>query len=353
MHHILRGKMKLLTVAVPTYNTEKYLERCLLSLLYDIRILDQLEIIIVNDGSTDKSLAIAQTYEKRFPNTITVINKENGGHGSTINAALRAAKGKYFRILDSDDWVNIIDFPKHFQDLEKYNVDLILTNYTRELVYNGSCEEFKYSNKIGYNKIYNLHDFNQKLLEDYYFFLATSVYKTETLRKSDFLLDEKTFYVDMELVVFSIKETFSFVYLDYNIYRYFIGRDGQSISVASMVKNRRDHEKVLNRLIDFFVSTKLPKNKHEYVAKIIILMINTHYMIYCGSKALNDQMLNEIICFDKSLRDKCLYLYKGVSKKFPYINYYRSTNFIFTRIMFTTFRAYVNYRLRITERKRA
>ena len=93
--------MKILSIVVPTYNVEKYLERCIDSLVYDEKVLNDLEILIVNDGSKDNSLQIAKKYEKQYPNTIKVIDKENGGHGSTINAGLKVATGKYFRVIDS------------------------------------------------------------------------------------------------------------------------------------------------------------------------------------------------------------------------------------------------------------
>ncbi len=102
--------MRLLSVIIPSYNTEIYLARCLDSLLYHSDILKQLDIIVVNDGSKDHTSEIAQEYQAKFPDTITVINKENGGHGSTINAGIKVAQGKYLKVLDSDDWVNINDF---------------------------------------------------------------------------------------------------------------------------------------------------------------------------------------------------------------------------------------------------
>jgi len=342
--------MKLLTVAVPTYNTEKYLDRCLLSLLHDESVLDQLEIIIINDGSKDNSLSIARRYEKKFPGSIIVIDKTNGGHGSTINAALKIAKGKYFRVIDSDDWVNIIDFPRLIKELDKYDVDIVLTNYTRELVYEGAHVKFIYSDKIQYNKNYDMSDFDYKLFDDDYFFMATSNIKTETLRKSLLMLDEKTFYVDMEYVIFPIKEMSDFVYLNYDIYRYFIGRGDQSISIKSMVKNRKDHEKVLLKLLNFYKYTKMNKNKRDYVKKILVLMLNSHYMIYCGGKAENNLMKKEIKIFDSQLLENYPDLYKAVAKKFPYIDQYRSTKFLFTKSFFSFYKKYVNHQLRIRAR---
>ena len=102
---------KILTVLIPVYNTEKYIKRCLDSLI-DESIIDNIEILIVSDGSKDNSILIAKDYEKKYPNSIKIIEKENGGHGSTINKGLEIATGKYFRVLDSDDWFNTSDFVK-------------------------------------------------------------------------------------------------------------------------------------------------------------------------------------------------------------------------------------------------
>jgi len=335
--------MKLLTVAVPTFNTEKYLERCLQSLVYDDKALESLEIIVVNDGSTDNSLAIAREYEKKYPNTIVIIDKPNGGHGSAINKALGIAKGKYFRVVDSDDWVNIIDFPDHFKDLKKYDVDIVLTNYNRELVYEGASEEFKYGEVIPYGRVFNLSDFDLKLFKDNYFFLATSDFRTEFLRKAGVKLDEKTYYVDMEFVIFPIKEMSTFVYLNYNIYRYYQGRNDQSISAQSMVRNRIDHEKVLRKLLHFYKMTKLSKNKKKYVAKILILMLNSHYMIYCGQKTQEKSMTNEIRAFDLFLNREYGALYDKVAVKFPYIAIYRSSKFMFIHNFYAIYKKYVDH----------
>ena len=100
--------MKVLTILVPVYNTEKYIRRCLDSLLVP-EVLESIEVLVVNDGSKDRSPEIAQEYAEAFPDTVVLVNKENGGHGSTINTGIERANGKYFRVLDSDDWFNTVD----------------------------------------------------------------------------------------------------------------------------------------------------------------------------------------------------------------------------------------------------
>jgi len=144
---------KLLTITIPTYNVENYLGRCLDSLTYDESILDDLDIIVVNDGSKDNSLKVAKEYEKKY-SCIRVIDKENGGHGSTINVGIKLAKGKYFRVIDSDDWVNIDEFKEYINTLKKLDQDIILTDFSREFIYNSKQVISKYK-ALEYNKEYN------------------------------------------------------------------------------------------------------------------------------------------------------------------------------------------------------
>ena len=96
---------KILSITIPSYNVEKYIDKCVQSMLVD-SILDDIEILIVNDGSKDSTPEIAKGYVEKYPQTVRLIDKENGGHGSTINAGIREATGKYFKVVDGDDWLN-------------------------------------------------------------------------------------------------------------------------------------------------------------------------------------------------------------------------------------------------------
>ena len=118
---------KLLTITVPVYNTEEYLPKCLDSLIID-EYMDILEVLIVIDGSPDNSLAIAQEYAQKYPNTFIVINKENGGHSSAINKGLELATGKYFKLLDSDDWFDKDSFKVFIENLQSLDIDLVMAD---------------------------------------------------------------------------------------------------------------------------------------------------------------------------------------------------------------------------------
>lgn len=148
---------KLLTVVIPTYNMEALLPRCIDSLVGCSKYLKELEILVVNDGSKDKSLEIAQDYERRYPNTVFAIDKKNGNYGSTINKGIEISTGKYFRILDSDDFYNTSELSKFLDTLSTLDVDLVLTNYRQD---RGSIRRYFTASKDITNKTHKFSNFD-------------------------------------------------------------------------------------------------------------------------------------------------------------------------------------------------
>lgn len=324
--------MKILTVAVPVYNTEKYIKRCLESVLID-EISDILEVVAVNDGSRDGSLSILNEYKEKYPETLVVIDKENGGHGSAVNAGLKAATGKYFRVLDSDDWVDTASFVRMVKKLENETCDVVITDYSKEFVYNGATEKITWK-ELEPDRTYVFDDTDLSVLCGEYFVMANSVYKTETLRRSGLSLIEKTFYVDMQYNIVPVPEIETFKYYDLDIYRYFIGRPDQSMNLGNFVKNRAHHEKVVKYLLDFYneKAPGLSKKRREYIELIMYYMLNTHYYIYCvypekGSK----EFKREIKAFDKYLKEINPALYARMNN-IGQIRYNRKTGFAFVGI---------------------
>lgn len=316
--------MKILTVIVPVYNTEKYIKRCLDS-LDNKEINDKLEVLVVSDGSKDNAINIAKEYSKRLPDTFKIIEKENGGHGSTINKGLELATGKYFRVLDSDDWVDNVNFVEFVKRLEDQDADLVVTDYSKEFVYEGKSEKIVYKN-LEPNKKYIFDKFDLNILNGEYFVMATSTYKTEVLRKSNLKLMEKTFYVDMQYNVVPIPYVNSFVYFDLDIYRYFIGRLDQSVNTASFVKNHLNHDKVVKYLIDYYSNlTDISDTKKEYIRIILKYILFTHYSIYCIYFKKKRQGYKLVKEFDKYLYNKNKELYDVSNISF--IKIYRNLKF--------------------------
>lgn len=316
--------MKILTVIVPVYNTEKYIKRCLDS-LDNKEINDKLEVLVVSDGSKDNAINIAKEYSKRLPDTFKIIEKENGGHGSTINKGLELATGKYFRVLDSDDWVDNVNFVEFVKRLEDQDADLVVTDYSKEFIYEGKSEKIVYKN-LEPNKKYIFDKFDLNILNGEYFVMATSTYKTEVLRKSNLNLMEKTFYVDMQYNVVPIPYVNSFVYFNLDIYRYFIGRLDQSVNTASFVKNHLNHDKVVKYLIDYYSNlTDISDTKKEYIRIILKYILFTHYSIYCIYFKKKRQGYKLVKEFDKYLYNKNKELYDVSNISF--IKIYRNLKF--------------------------
>lgn len=309
--------MKVLSIIIPVYNTELYLERCLDSLLFNKKIIDCLDIIIVNDGSTDSSLSIAKKYKKQFPDSIKIIDKPNGGHGSTINAGIKVATGKYLKVLDSDDWVDIDNFSTLIEKMSKESSDMIITNVERDFLYDESTVEFIFEENDS-SKIYPISDAAKKINEDNFFFefsMHSISIKTEKLKKvwDDGLL-EKTFYVDQQFVakVFMCAEN----YVEYGlmIYHYFFGRPEQSMG-AGFFKHISDHERVLKWLLSTTNDEKMPDHYKTIVSRQIALMLNTHYNAYYDQSKLSKNKKKEIREFNKYLSKNYKNIFSEISVK--------------------------------------
>lgn len=318
--------MKVLTVLVPVYNTEKYIKRCLDSLLLK-EVADDIEVLVVSDGSKDKSAEIAKGYEAKYPNTVKVIEKENGGHGSTINKGLEHAEGQYFRVLDSDDWFNSIEFIEFVKRLKKETADVVVCNYCKEFVYDSSSQYLEYE-KLEENKVYDFETFDLDILKGEYFVMATSTYRTEILRKSGLRLLEKTFYVDMQFNVVPMTVVKTFAYYNLDIYRYFIGRPDQSMNMDNFVRNQNHHKKMVQWLIEYYTGKKdeLNENQRKYIEMILIYTLNTHYAIYCEYDQNHKRAYEEITAFDAYLKNVNADLYEKLNVM-GYVRYNRQTNF--------------------------
>lgn len=323
--------MKVLTVLVPVYNVEKYIRRCLDTLLQP-DILEDIEVLVVNDGSKDLSAEIVREYEKKYPQTITFVDKENGGHGSTINVGVEKAQGRYFRVIDSDDWVNIRDFVKFVQRLKGETADVVLSDYRKEYTYNSKSEYFVYEG-LADSQEYNLNEVDLELLRGEYFMMATTTYRTEVLRESGLKLIEKTFYVDMQYNVVPIAKVDTFTYYHLDIYRYFIGRKEQSMNMDNFVRNQEHHKRMIKWLIEYYtqISPQLTPNKREYIEIILTYTLNTHYSIYCEYDTNHQRAYEEIKEFDAYLMKTNRKLYDRLDCM-AYVRYNRKTDFRFVKI---------------------
>ena len=321
--------MKTLSICVPIYNTEAYLRRCLDSVLVP-EALDALELILVNDGSRDSSPAIAREYRERFPDTVVFIDKPNGGHGSTINAALRAATGRYFRVLDSDDWFDTPNFLRYLDALGRCEEDLIVTPYSQEYTATGESVRYDYG-WLEHDRVYGAAE----LIGDrdrLYVTMHASTFRTQLLRESGLELFEHCFYVDMQYIFYPIPRLKNYCFLNWSVYRYFIGRPEQSMDPAVFLRNMPQHEKVLRWMIGYYASFRervLPEVR-DYMAYILYLMFHTHMELVCIRLPDRELAYRSIRELDAWLRETAPDIWEMVGA-YPYMRYSRKLRFLNVR----------------------
>lgn len=322
---------RILSIVIPSYNVSEFLSHGVKTLLHQ-KNANKLDIIIVNDGSKDDTAEIARTlmgiYNDEEHPIIRLVDKENGGHGSTINEGIRVAEGKYLRVLDGDDWVESEQLEKLLDILDKEDSDIVITDYCEDLaVPSILVKRTPYESMIPEQK----YNFDDLCYPGYGFgewgpILATSNFKTEMLKNTNFKLTEKCFYVDMEFNMYSIIRAHSIVYYPLDIYRYFIGRVGQSVSQQSFKRNYLQHEKVLLNILNYVESLEgISEQKRNYIiSKIVIPMVKAHYIIvkdYWGKRKL----FNE---FDQKMK-QYMYVYRNQEITSISVRFHRKTQGFF------------------------
>lgn len=256
----------LLSVVVPAYNVEKYVGRTLYTLL-NHRNAWRTEIIVVDDGSTDGTGAVAERYAERAGGVVRVIHKENGGHGSAINAGLAAARGKYFRVVDGDDWVDSENLEKFIDLLEAEESDVVLTDASHEYADQPDLCRFTDYSMLTPGTRYRFDDL---VYPNYGFsqwgpILPSANYRVEVLRKAGLRLSEHKPYTDMEYNAFAVRLVDTLTYYDIDVYRYFIGRENQTVSSGFTKSKYRDHHDVLMNIIGVASGAGYSAAKRRYV----------------------------------------------------------------------------------------
>ena len=268
---------KLLTVVVPTYNMEKYLQRCLDSLIVAEEQMEQLEVLVINDGSKDRSSEIAHEYEMKFPLTFRVIDKENGNYGSCVNRGLKEATGKYIKVLDADDWFDNQNFNLFIYMLKTVDSDIVLTNFSLQYFPKG-VKHIRQSitHYYEFQQIANI-DFSSKRCKDVLVMHAMT-HKTELLKKIGYCQQTGISYTDIEYCYFPFSKAKSFQCLDIDLYQYFIGREGQTMNHDIMICNIEHFYKVASRIIRDYLN----KSDYSYQRKmaLVYIMSNPIYQIY-------------------------------------------------------------------------
>lgn len=278
--------MKYITFVVPCYNSASYREKCIDSLLPGG---EDVEILIVNDGSSDETGKIADEYRKRYPTIVRAIHKLNGGHGSGVNIGIEQAKGVYLKVVDSDDWVDKDAYKEYLSCIKEHvdkgdKIDLIFTNYVYENVAKKQNYVTSYKRQFPANKIFNWKE-TKRFRPDDIIRMHSFTYSIDVLRKTNTKLLEKTFYVDNIYTYQPLVAVEKRYYLPVNLYRYFIGRSDQSVNLANRVK-RYDQQLRVRRYISLLYTKeelkRLEKKQYRYrIHLLAILSYSTRAFIYC------------------------------------------------------------------------
>lgn len=279
--------MKLLTITIPCYNSQEYMAHAIESALVGG---DEVEIIIVDDGSTDDTLKIAKEFEQKYPSIVRAIHKENGGHGSAVNIGIEQANGLYFKVLDSDDWldadslIQIVTFLKNIVT-DSIALDMLISNYVYEKPSIHKRKVIKYTKAIPVDRIFTWNDakhfkMSQNLL------MHSIIYRTKLLRDCHLHLPEHTFYVDNLYAFIPLPNVKKMYYLDLDFYRYYIGRSDQSVNEKVMTQRIDQQIKVTKLIIDSHDLTSIKNRKlREYMIKYLAIMmiVSSALLVKSGS----------------------------------------------------------------------
>lgn len=267
---------KILSISVAAYNLGEMIKDNLNSFVNaPKKVLDKIEILVTNDGSTDDTEKIVKEYAKKYPKSVILINQKNQGAGSTVNSGIKHATGKYFKMIDGDDWVETANLESIIEKLEKTDADIVLTDM---LTYNES--EKRITDRSGYDIKENVDTKFTEVCNAIDIQMHNTMYKTEVLQKNKIKLDNG-FYTDIEYVLLPLPFVEKIAYFAEPLYVYRIAREGQSMSKASMRKNAAQHLLVLTRLIDEFkkVRESLAPETEKYLIDAIGRMANTELRV--------------------------------------------------------------------------
>jgi len=270
--------MKTISFVIPSYNSQDYLHNAIESL---IGFGDDIEIIVVNDGSKDQTLTIAKSYQNKYPELIEVIDQENGGHGSGINAGLKTAKGVFFKVLDSDDWIDRDSFEKLLKQMRQHLrhhevLDLYITNFVYEHVADQTQYERDYSDNFLPHQVFSWQHMRKKFKNSKTLLMHALIFRTELLRSIKLELPRHTFYVDNIVAYVPLAHVKKMYYMPLPLYRYFIGREDQSVTLKNITKRYQQQIKVFNILSEAYSYEEIQdmeKGLRQYMKHCIAAML--------------------------------------------------------------------------------
>lgn len=299
----MEGKMrqheKILTISIAAYNMEKYLAKTLSSLVLENTYMDDMEILIINDGSTDNTAAVAEEYVQKYPTVFRIISKENGGYGTTVNRGIQEASGKYFKLLDGDDWFDTSALRDLLRILRTEETDLIITDYVeryasgKRVLRKVNCKYGKHCSMKHQSFLLTMH---------------AVCCRTCILKDNDIRLEKGILYTDMEYVLYLLFYIKSMSHYPIFLYQYRLGRKGQSVDRKNRCCHMDDEYKVYENLRSYYNNHTLNNGCEMTILYMIALKYN-----YIVHKLLSfhpsRKLKRELIAGEKELRRECPIVY--------------------------------------------
>ncbi len=269
--------MKLITFAVPCYNSAAYMGHCIETLL---SAGEDAEIILVDDGSQDETPAIADRYAAEYPDIVRVIHQPNGGHGEGVNQGIRHARGLYYKVVDSDDWLDVDSLQRVMDKLREFAawpkpLDLLICNYVYEHVEDNTRNIVRYKGAFPVDKVFTWEEMGH-WSPSKFLLMHSAIYRTEILRQCGMELPKHTFYVDNIFVYQPLPYVKSIYYMNEDLYRYFIGRSDQSVNEKVMIGRVEQQVRITKIMIDCCDLSALKKTDRKlanYMTRYLSIMM--------------------------------------------------------------------------------
>lgn len=339
---------KVLTIVVPTYNMEKYLDKCLTSLIVpEPEFMEQLEVLVVNDGSKDRSSEIAHSYQDRYPQTFRVIDKENGNYGSCVNRGLNEATGKYIKILDADDSFDTNVFMLFLTEMQLTDVDMWITDTISVDEDDSEIDSFFHKDILSNGAIVSFQELLEKGYSEKRVMMHNIAYRTSMLRQIEYRQTEGIFYTDTEWVHRPMASVEKIKYVEGFLYRYLVGRSGQSMSEEIRKKRLNDTLVVFRNMLASYNDYIGDKIHGDFLYSFMKLSILSVYEWNIYAHFYDNEKMKS---FDAEIKGKYPRIYEDMNAwvvdqhvGFPFIKYWRTGNLFFVQQMLVSPRRAIRF----------
>ena len=293
---------KTITFGIPCYNSAAYMDKCVESILVGSDYADDVQIVIVDDGSAkDETPAKADEWQQRYPNIVKAVHQENGGHGAAVNTGLKNATGLYFKVVDSDDWVNRESYEKILHTLEElvkgsHTVDLLISNFVYEKQGAVKKRVMHYRHCFPTEEVFTW-DQVKHMPKGKYLLMHSLIYRTKLLVDCGLELPRHTFYVDNIFVYYPLPYVKTLYYMDIDLYQYYLGRDDQSVN-EQMLKKRIDQQMKVTRMVIAGADLTKIKEKEPKLASYmyrnisIMMAISSIHLLLIGNEEALEKRKN-------------------------------------------------------------